>query len=130
MVDRGPGRCKATAASGSPCSAQPVGADGYCYWHSPELEAERDAARRRGGSARSNASRAKRQMAGAGLTPAEIQGYVALAMKGVLSGKIEPGVGNAVASLARAAVAVREATELEARLAELESLAGTLRRRA
>ena len=47
-----------------------------------------------------------------------------MALRAVLAGKIEPGVGNAVANLARAAVAVREATELEARLAELEARAG------
>jgi hypothetical protein len=38
----------------------------------------------------------------------------------VLAGKLEPGVGNAVANLARAAVTVREATELEHRLQVLE----------
>ena len=34
-------RCKATTASGSPCSATPVRADGFCWWHAPALEAER-----------------------------------------------------------------------------------------
>jgi len=63
-------------------------------------------------------------MVDAALTPREIEGYISMALRAVLAGKIEPGVGNAVANLARAAVAVREATELEARLAELELRAG------
>jgi hypothetical protein len=65
-------------------------------------------------------------MAAAAMTPAEIQGYVAVALRGVLTGSITPGVGNAVAALARAAVAVREATELEQRLADLEARAGVM----
>jgi hypothetical protein len=63
-------------------------------------------------------------MAAEALSPAELQGFVAVALRGVMTGSIAPGVGNAVASLARAAVAVREATELEQRLAALEDRAG------
>ncbi|MDF3043405.1 MAG: hypothetical protein K0Q71_6111 [Thermomicrobiales bacterium] len=117
-------RCKGTNASGSPCSAQPVGDDGHCYWHSPSTAAERAEGRRQGGRARSNRARAKKRMAAEALTPGEIQGYVAVALRGVLVGSITPGVANAVASLARAAVAVRAATELEERLAALEARAG------
>jgi hypothetical protein len=117
-------RCKAQTTNGAPCSAQPVRDDGYCYWHSPSTASERAEARRRGGRAKSNQSRAKRQMESAAMTPNEIQGFVAVALRGVMTGSITPGIANAVASLARAAVAVREATELEARLSELESLAG------
>lgn len=58
------------------------------------------------------------------MTPPEIQGFVAVALRGVMTGSITPGVANAVASLARAAVAVREATEIEQRLRELEDKAG------
>jgi hypothetical protein len=117
-------RCKAQTTNGTPCSAQPIRDDGYCYWHSPATANERVDARRRGGKAKSNASRAKRQMESAAMTPNEIQGFVAVALRGVMVGSITPGIANAVASLARAAVAVREATELEQRLAELEQRAG------
>jgi len=98
-------RCKATTVAGPPCSAQPVRADGYCWWHSPALANERDEARRRGGSARSNRARAKKQL------PA-----------------VEPGVGSSVASLARAYVAVTEAgavETLEREVAELRDLIAT-----
>jgi len=108
---------------GEPCSAA-AWRDGQCRWHHPDLEAERTEGRRRGGEHRSNRARAKKGMVDAALTAAELQGCVSAALKGVLAGKIEPGVGNAVANLARAAVAVREATELEERLTELEARAG------
>jgi len=114
-------KCSATNKNGSPCSAGPVREDGYCYWHSPDLADQRRTDRQRGGAARSNVARAKRQLPDAVLTPAELQGFIGLALRGVLAGRIEPGVANAVATLARAAVAVREATEVEERLTALET---------
>ncbi len=53
----------------------------------------------------------------------EVAGLLSLALRGVLSGRIEPGVGNAVASLARALTHVHEATEVEDRIAALEQAA-------
>jgi len=82
---------------------------------------ERATWRRTGGEQRSNKQRARRQLPDAVLTPAELQGFIGLALRGVIAGEIEPGVANAVATLARAAVVVREATELEDRLAALEA---------
>ncbi len=121
--------CIATTKEGRPCSAGPVRPSGYCYWHDPALLEQRLTDRQRGGAARSNAARAKRQLPDAVLTPAEMQGFIGLALRGVLAGRIEPGVANAVATLARAAVAVREATEIETRLAALEAAADTHGRR-
>src|SRR5215217_4572898 len=102
-------RCKATTTAGSPCSAQPVRADGYCWWHSPALAAERDAARRRGGVARSNKARAKKQLPAGVLSNDELRGVLGVTIERVLNAAIEPGVGSSVASLARAYVAVTEA---------------------
>ena len=117
-------RCRAVNAAGSPCSAQPVRADGYCYWHSPALEAARAESRRRGGRQRSNQARAKRSLPAGVMTPLEVQGVLALALRDVLAGRIEPGVANAAANLGRALVAVREATTLAEELAELRELVG------
>ena len=117
------GRCTATNKDGRPCSAQPW-RDSLCRWHHPELEAERQAGRRKGGANKSNKARARRQMVDAALTPAELQGYVAVALTGVLVGRYSPGQASAVAALARAAVSVREATTLEERIADLEAAAG------
>jgi len=42
----------------------------------------------------------------------------------VIAGQTEPGVANAAANLARAIVAVREASEVEERIEALESALG------
>ena len=118
-----PSQCTGRNKSGAPCSAQ-AWKDGLCRWHHPELEAKRAEERRKGGAARSNQSRARRRMAAEAMTPNEIQGFIAVAMRGVMVGSITPGIANAVASLARAAVSVREASELEERLQALERSAG------
>ena len=91
-----------------------------CRWHHPALESRRAEERRKGGAARSNASRARRRMAAEAMTPNEVQGFIAVAMRGVTVGSITPGMATAVASLARAAIAVREATEWEDRLSAVE----------
>ena len=117
------GRCAATTAAGSPCSAQPVRPSGFCYWHDPSLVADRAEARRRGGRAKSNQQRARKQLPAAALTPAELQGLLSMALQGVLSGRLSPGVGNAAANLGRSLIAAREAVEVEERLNALETAA-------
>jgi hypothetical protein len=87
------------------------------------LEAERGEWRRRGGAERSNQSRARRRYEKEQLTLAEVNGLVAVTLKGVLGGAIEPGVASAVASLARVAKDLSLATELEHRLQALETQA-------
>ena len=113
-------KCSTRNRAGAPCGAQ-AWRDGLCRWHHPGLEVERATWRRTVGEQRSNKQRAKRQLPDAVLTPAELQGFIGLALRGVLAGRIEPGVANAVATLARAAVAVRDATEIEERLTALET---------
>src|SRR5215212_6446619 len=115
-------RCSAKAVSGSPCSATPVRPSGYCYWHDPALTAERDAARRRGGSARSNAARAKKELPAGVLTNDQLRGVLGLTIAKVLNGAVEPGVGSSVASLARDYVAVTEAGAIETLQSEVEEL--------
>src|SRR5687767_8216250 len=105
-------RCKATNAAGAPCGAQALRA-GWCAWHDPERQAEMAEARRKGGKAKSNRARARKQLASTVLTPAELEGVIGLTITQVLSGAKPPGVGQAVAALARAALAIREATEIE-----------------
>ncbi len=120
-VDR---RCNGTNSAGGPCSAKPVRPDGFCYWHSPALEAERQENRRKGGSARSNVARARRKYAGEAMTMREVQGLLSTALREVLAGETEPGIGAAAATLGRAIAAVAQVGDLEERLAELEQRAG------
>jgi hypothetical protein len=122
-------RCSATNASGDACGAQ-AWRDGLCAWHHPDRAAEMAEARRRGGRAKGNKARAKREMIDAALSPKELQGVIAVTLKAVLAERKSPAIGSAIASLARAAVAVREATDLEDRLDALEAAAGIGERRA
>ena len=116
-------KCTATNKNGSPCSAGPVRPSGYCYWHDPALEDGRRADRQRGGAARSNTARARKSITAAVLEPRDIEGLLGATLKGVIAGRIEPGIGNAAANIARALIAVREATVLEERLVALEDAA-------
>ena len=113
--------CIAITKEGRPCSAGPVRPSGYCYWHDPALFEQRRTDRQRGGAARSNVARARKQIAGAVLEPADLQGLLGATLRGVIAGRLEPGIGNAAANIARALIAIREATDLEARLTALEA---------
>ncbi len=77
--------------------------------------------RRLGGKAKSNANRARKQMIAAVMTPEEIGGLLSLTLRNVIAGRVEPGVGNAAANLAKAIVTIQEATTLELRLSALEA---------
>lgn len=105
-------------ATGAPCLAQPVRPSGYCYWHDPAIATERDAARRQGGYNKSNRSRAAKTMA---LTSDDLLLTLSRAILKVEAGTLEPGPANAMASLARAMTSIRETSDLEQRLAELEA---------
>lgn len=123
MVDRTTRTCKAKTAAGSPCEAQPVRDDGYCFWHSPEVAEERTEARRRGGAHRSNKQRARKQIPPA-MTAEGLAGWLSLLFTNVMTGRIEPKIGTACATIARTLHEVKHATELELRIEELEQKAG------
>jgi len=88
------------------------------------LNQRRAEGQRRGGAERSNQARARRRFATEALGSDQVLGLLSVALKGVLGGRIEPGVANAAANLGRAIVAVREATEVEDRISALEVAAG------
>ena len=118
------GKCSATTKAGAACSGTPLPGREWCFSHAPELNQRRAEGQRRGGSMRSNTARAQRQFVAEALDSGQVLGLLSVALRGVLGGRVEPGRANAAASLGRAIVAVREATELEARLADLEARAG------
>ena len=117
MIDerrlQGHERCQALKSDGRPCTAiATVGV--YCIGHSEYASEE---TRRKGGSATSIASRAAR------LLPARLRPVadrLELALQQVHEGQLDPRVAVAMASLARALVAVFSAGELEERLKQLE----------
>ncbi len=120
-------RCQATTKSGKPCSATVV-ADGMCAWHAPSWAEKRRQWSAEGGRKRSNRARAAKDLPAGVMTNDELRGLVGLTIKGVLAGRVEPGIGNSVAALSRAYVAVTEAgavETLQAQVDELRSLIAT-----
>jgi len=123
-------KCTATTKSGAACSGTPLPGREWCWSHDPQLNQRRVEGQRRGGSHRSNAARAKRQFVAESLDSGQVLGLLSVALRGVLTGRLEPGIANAAANLGRAIVAVRESTETEARIASLEAAAGISERTA
>ncbi len=113
------GKCSAHNKDGAPCSAA-AWQDGLCRWHHPSLAEKRAEGRRRGGLARSNRARAAK--AAEGMSLAEIDRLLAVALKGTLTGRLTPGQGTAAATIAKAMVAVREASTLEDISARMDAL--------
>ena len=112
--------CKAVTVQGTPCGARVV-SDGWCMWHAPDRQAQMAEARRLGGQARSNARRARKALESSAMTPAELQGALGFVLKQVMAGKLTPGVGTAVAALARASIEISRSVDYEERLSALEA---------
>jgi len=127
MAGTKPGRCRAVSKSGKPCGAAVVAVSGMCAWHAPEWAERRRVWSAKGGTARSNQARAKKQLPAGVLTIDQLRGVVGITIAKVLAGTTEPAVANAIANLARAYGSLSEAAkaeELAARLDELETVAG------
>lgn len=110
--------CRGVRADGDRCRSAVVGASGWCFAHDPDLEAERAAARERGGQASSNVARLRRHFEPSTLGP--IFDQLKEALRQVHSGELSPAQASAMASLARAMVVLIEAGQFEERLEELE----------
>lgn len=117
LVGSGP-HCHGLRVDGQPCRAAVVSPSGWCFAHDPSREAERTEARRRGGAASSNVARLRRHLGPSALSP--ILDRLEEALREVHEGDLQPARGQAMASLARAMVAVLEVSELEERLTALE----------
>jgi hypothetical protein len=77
--------------------------------------------------ARSHRSTAARELRKHATDMSSLRGTLFLALKRVSDGELEPNVANSMATIARAIVAVSQATDLEERLAALEEQAGIQR---
>ena len=113
-------KCSAIARSGSRCNAPALPASTFCYLHDPTAEERRREASRRGGKARSNAARAAAALPPA-MTSDDLLVTLSEAIRKVDRGELAPGPANAISSLARAMNSIRETTEIERRLSELEA---------
>ncbi len=123
-----PEKCQAITKGGSPCGATPVPGVSLCAWHSPAWAEKRREWSRKGGTGRSNQVRAKKAL-GDRHDLMGVQARLVGALAKVEEGTLDPGRAQAMASLARAIVAVAQAGEMEGRLRELEEAAGLSDRR-
>lgn len=111
--------CQALTRAGAPCQATPQAGGVFCYWHDPDnAEAVREAARK-GGVNKSNRARAAKELADV-MELDGVQAVLSRALRKVEDGQMPPGPANALANVARALVSVKQADELEERIAELE----------
>jgi hypothetical protein len=115
-------KCIGTNIDGSPCSALPRSDSSFCAWHDPALANERLRWKSQGGKSKSNRSRARKLLLNEARNLKEIDAALGIALDRVLAGDIEPGVGTAAATIARAIIVIRDAGEFEERIAKLEAV--------
>ncbi len=117
--------CTGTTRAGNPCHSFAV-ADGLCQAHHPDRADAHRAAMRRGGEARSAVRRAARLWASRGeqIEPKDLPAMLRATMVDVRAGIVEPGVAQALASLAKTSVALATDLELVARIEALERATG------
>ncbi len=123
-------QCLGTNRDGGPCSAHVNEGRRWCQWHDPDRETERQEWRRRGGQRKSNKQRARKQLADQVMSIDDLDALLCAAIKRVAAGAMEPGVGSAMATIAKTIVGIRTASEMEKRIEVLEAAAGvgTVRR--
>ena len=117
MSESDPKRCESSRADGSPCRAPVLPGRPHCYSHDPQVAEERLEARRRGGRHSAKVHRL-RPLLPPRLAP--IFATIESALEETRDGAITPAQAQALASLARAAVSVLQAGELEERVRSLE----------
>jgi hypothetical protein len=117
-----PARCQHRKANGEPCQANAMSGSPFCFFHDPEMVAERTEARRAGGQ-KNKAAVLPTETPDRPLTG--VQDVVALlgeTINQVRRGQIDPKVSNAVGYLAGILLKALEQGDLEQRLAALESI--------
>ncbi len=113
-----PKRCAGTRKDGTPCGAAVMGPGTLCYAHDPTRRAERDQARRKGGTNSATRNRLDR------LVPATLRpmiGSLLDALDEVHAGTLDPRQASAMAALAGAIVRSYSVGILEERVQTLET---------
>jgi hypothetical protein len=116
-------QCAAITRGGSRCASAVLAGSRYCWTHDPAAADRRREASKKGGKARANAERARKQIPAA-MDAETLAGWLSLLFTNVMAGRIEPKIGTACASIARVLHEVKTVSELEQRLSELEQRAG------
>lgn len=115
-------KCSGVKRDGTPCSAPTMGGSGFCVSHDPARVVQIAEWRRQGGAAKSNRARARKTIAAAALSTADLDAVLCNVLAKVVNGKLEANIGTAAATIAKAILAVREAGQLTDRLADVERL--------
>lgn len=127
MVSRGSQQCQGKNKDGKPCSAQCLPGESWCHWHMPGRDAIRLESRQRGGYNRSREARAKKLL-NRGLDQiGDIDDELRLAFIDVRTGKLDPKIAIAMASLARVIKDVAVAAQYEKQLEDLRATVAQLR---
>jgi len=92
----------------------------FCVSHDPSKVTQLAAWRRKGGYASSNKARAKKHLPADPLSNEQLHAWLGIVFRGVIAGRIEPGVGTASSTLAKTMLELFRAIDLESRIAELE----------
>ena len=111
-------QCAATRRDGQRCQAPALPDSEHCFAHAEHLAANRQAAREKGGRHKASVVRLR------GLMPPRLVPVfetLEAALGEVHAGTLDPKRAQAMASLARAMVAVMTAGELEERMREVET---------
>jgi hypothetical protein len=116
-------QCSGVTKAGERCKSWSLPGSDYCISHGDRV-VQLAEWRKQGGRGKANRARAKREMVDAALTPAELNGLLGFTIKAVIAGKKPPGVGQAVAALARAALEAGKSADLEERMQEIERRLG------
>lgn len=112
-------KCSATTVDGGPCRAPALRSSSECFQHAPEVSAQRDEARRRGGRLSSRRARIEKAL-GANPSVANVVDVMADTITQLQAGAISPSVANSIASVGRVLLAGISEAQTAERLAELE----------
>ncbi len=124
------GRCVGTNKDGGACAARPLPGEQLCAWHHPKFSADRPRWQREAGRAKGHRAKARKQLETAGMSMSEVSGLLSVALRRVSAGQMEPTIGTALATIARAIVATQQAGAIEERIVALEEAAGLTERSA
>jgi len=119
-----PTQCAGLNKDRKPCQGTPLPGGTLCFAHDPAMAERRQQGSVKGGRGKSAKVRAQRQLRDSVMAPADVSGLLSISMQKVATGVMEPGVGTALASMAKALMSVQETTQLSDRLTELERAAG------
>lgn len=116
-------KCTSARADGQPCKAKALPGEAVCWAHHPGMAERRREGQRRGGQMKGNLRRAARQWAAAGqvIENDDLPAMLRAAMLDLRIGRIEPAVATALATLAKASVAITVDIDLEKRIEALEA---------